>query len=205
MEGAPLPLHAIVLAAGQGQRFGGGKLHALYRGRPLLSHVLDVVQAARQRGLLDGGHVVVGVSDPGSAALTSSAGLNPILNDAPELGLSHSLQLGLATLTAQTDPEVGAALIFLADQPLVRSDVIEVLVTAWREGREPMIRPRYRSHPEVPGHPVLLARPAWSQARALDGDRGFGSLLNSTVMLDVPGNNPDVDTLADLHALEESS
>jgi CTP:molybdopterin cytidylyltransferase MocA len=58
-----LRAHALILAAGQGRRFGGGKLHALYRGHPLLSHVLDVVEVARKRGLLDGGHVVVARDD----------------------------------------------------------------------------------------------------------------------------------------------
>jgi len=35
-----------VLAAGQAQRFGGGKLMAPFRGRPLLAHALEVVKAA---------------------------------------------------------------------------------------------------------------------------------------------------------------
>ena len=65
-------VHALILAAGQSRRFGGGKLHALYRGRPLLSYVLDVVEAARKRGLLDGGHVVVAAGD--ERALTLARG-----------------------------------------------------------------------------------------------------------------------------------
>ena len=202
----PLRAHALILAAGQGRRFGGGKLHALYRGHPLMSYVLDVVEVARKRGLLDGGHVVVAGDDERALALARARGLSTVINDASELGLSHSVRLGLAVLEAGAIEEAEAALVFLGDQPLVRLDVIEALVVAWKHGSGPIIRPRYEASPDAPGHPVLLARPIWARARQLEGDRGFSALFDSsppeTVMVDVKGDNPDVDTRADLIALE---
>lgn len=198
--------HALILAAGQGRRFGGGKLHALYRGAPLLSYVLDVVEVARKRGFLDGGHVVVAAGDERGLALARAGGLGIVINDASELGLSYSVRLGLAALEARPIEEVGAALVFLGDQPLVRTDVVEALVAAWKQGSGPVIRPRYEARPDAPGHPVLLARSIWARARRLEGDRGLSALLDSsppeTVTLDVKGDNPDVDTRADLNALE---
>ena len=198
--------HALILAAGQGRRFGGGKLHALYRGRPLLSYVLDVVEVARKRGLLDGGHVVVAAGDERALTLARAGGLGTVINDAPDLGLSHSVRLGLAELEARTIEEAGAALVCLGDQPLVRIDVVEALVAAWKQGSGPIVRPRYEARRDAPGHPVLLARSIWARARQLEGDRGFSALLDSspleTVTLDVKGDNPDVDTRADLNALE---
>ncbi len=200
---------ALILAAGQGRRFGGGKLHALYRGRPLLAHVLDVAVAALEGGLLDGGHVVVGADDDQAQSLSHRLGLNTIINHAPGLGLSNSVRLGLATLEAQAHHEQEAALIFLGDQPLIRLEVVAALIARWREGGAAIIRPRYQSRPEVPGHPVLLTRSVWPAVNQLQGDQGFGSLLDSapfeTVILSVPGDNPDVDTQADLLRLEESS
>jgi molybdenum cofactor cytidylyltransferase len=197
-------VHALILAAGQSRRFGGGKLHALYRGQPLLSCVLDVVAVARKRGLLDGGHVVVAADDERAVSLARARGLNTVINDAPELGLSHSVRLGLTAIQGRASDAV-AALVFLADQPLVRADVVEALVG--RLGSGSIIRPRYDARPDAPGHPVLLARSIWPRARDLHGDRGFGALLDSaeTVLVDVKGDNPDVDTPADLKALEDSS
>lgn len=198
-------VHALILAAGRSRRFGGGKLHALYRGQPLLSHVLDVVEVARKRGLLDGGHVVLAAGDERALSLARARGLGAVLNDAPELGLSHSVRLGLTALEAPAI-DAGAALVFLGDQPLVRADVVEALIAAWRHGTGPIIRPRYEARPNAPGHPVLLARSIWARAGELEGDRGFSVLLDSsppeTVLLDVKGDNPDVDTRADLNALE---
>jgi molybdenum cofactor cytidylyltransferase len=204
-----LRAYALILAAGQGRRFGGGKLHALYRGRPLLAHVLDVAGAALKGGLLNGGHVVVGAGDDRALSLSNRSGLNTIINDGPELGLSRSIRLGLAAIEAQAHDQQDAALIFLGDQPLVRLEVVAALVARWRQGGAAIIRPRYQSQPEVPGHPVLLTRPVWPAANELRGDDGLGSLLHSapfeTVTLSVAGDNPDVDTKADLLGLEESS
>ena len=170
--------------------------------------MLDVVEVAGKRGLLDGGHVVVAAGDEHALTLARAGGLDTVINDAPELGLSHSVRLGLAALEARTIEKAGAALIFLGDQPLVRPEVVEALVAAWRQGSGPVVRPRYEARPDAPGHPVLLARSIWARARQLEGDRGFSGLLDSspeTVTLDVKGDNPDVDTRADLNALERFS
>ncbi len=205
----PLPVRPLVLAAGKGLRFGGGKLLASYRGRPLLSHVLDVVRAACERGLLKGGCAIVSTEDQDARALVEKAGLEAVLNDAPSQGLSRSLQLGLATLERRKAGEAyaGAALVFLADQPLVRLGVVEALVAAWRAADAGIFRPRYEARPDRPGHPVLLNRSVWHLAHKLDGDHGFAGLADlgsvRVVTLDVPGDNPDIDTPADLKALEE--
>jgi molybdenum cofactor cytidylyltransferase len=202
-------MQGLVLAAGQGRRFGGGKLHALYQGRPLLAHVLGVIVAARERGLLQAGHVVVAATDEPALALIYGAGLEPVVNDSPDRGLSYSLRLGLASLESQIGKEPAAALVFLGDQPRVRLEVIKQLVDAWRQGKGPIIRPRYAGSRDVPGHPAVLSQVVWPRARQLEGDRGFGALLDpgsaEVVTVDVSGNNPDVDTRADLQALEESS
>ena len=201
-------VHALVLAAGQGKRFGGDKLHAPFRGRPLLSHALDVVAEGCRRRVFDNGHVVIAVDDEAAHAQCQKVGLTAVLNDAPGLGLSHSLRLGLAAIGESTPNERGAALIFLGDQPLVRLEVTEkVIATFWSSGAA-AVRPRYLAHPHIPGHPILLDRSIWQLARGLQGDRGLAGLLSAsveTLTVDVPGDNPDVDTLADLHALEEPS
>jgi molybdenum cofactor cytidylyltransferase len=200
-------IHGLVLAAGRGQRFGGGKLHAVYRGRPLLSHVLAVAEAACKRGILQGGHVVIAAGDQTARELARDFGVETLVNEEPDRGLSHSLRLGLQALEGRSE-QIGAAIVLLGDQPLVRLDVIERLVAAWLAGSGPILRPRYQADPDTPGHPVLLARPIWARARQVEGDRGFGSLFDSASLelltLDVPGGNPDVDTQADLQSLQNS-
>ena len=199
------PVHALVLAAGGGKRFGGRKLHAHYQGRPLLSYVLAVVEGACRRGLLQGGCVVIAAGDGRACRLALAAKLEPVVNQLPERGLSNSLRLGLTSLERRTTEEAGAALVLLGDQPLVRPDVIEQLVRAWQHTGSTIIRPRYSARGGAPGHPVLLSHELWPRAWHLEGDVGFSALLDPSspgaLTLDVTGDNPDVDTRADLQAL----
>jgi molybdenum cofactor cytidylyltransferase len=197
-----LSLHALVLAAGRGRRFGGSKLQARYRDQPLLAYPLAVVAAARERGLIGAGHVVIPEDDDACLGLVRQLRLQPVLNSATDRGLSYSLQLGLAALEEVGGAE--AALIMLGDQPLVRIEVIEAIISAWYAGGEAIIRPRYEATPDVPGHPVLVARSLWPVIRKLQGDAGLGSLVPRPreALVDVTGHNPDVDTLSDLQALD---
>ena len=55
-------------------------------------------------------------------------------------------------------------------------------------------------------NPVLLDRAVWPLALALEGDRGMGPFIHAapdrTLVVPVDGDNPDVDTPADLARLE---
>ena len=196
LEASPRRAAAIVLAAGAASRFGGGKVLARLDDRPLLQHVLDAVAMASLR------EVVVVVS-PDAAAMEEAIAWRAerrVVNPHPERGLASSLQVGLAAVS----DEAGAAVILLADQPRVRSIVIRRLVDAWRAGAGPIVAPRY-SRDAAP-NPVLIDRTAWPLAYALQGDRGLGPVLREQEVLvhwlPVAGDNPDVDTPADLERLE---
>jgi molybdenum cofactor cytidylyltransferase len=194
-------LAAVILAAGRSRRFGGDKLLAEWQGRPLLWYVLDVTAAARASGSLADARVVVAADNAAVAALARSAGLPCVVNPDADQGLSTSLRCGLGALPS----DAGAALVLLADQPMIRLDVIARLAAAWRSGAGPILRPRYAGSPGTPGHPVLLERTVWPLADRLEGDAGLGALIASggagVTMVDVDGVNPDVDTPADLKTL----
>lgn len=199
---------AIVLAAGAGARFGGRKLLAPLHGRPLAAHVAAAVAEAVQAGHLSGGLAIVTPRDTMLAWHFDTAGLRSVENPNADSGLASSLRAGLAVLEADAAyAAAGAALVVLADQPGLRSDVIGRLVQTWRRsGRS--VRPRYADDPGAPGHPVLLDRALWPLARDLTGDQGLGGVLQeqpgTVETIDVRGGNPDVDTPLDLARLEES-
>jgi CTP:molybdopterin cytidylyltransferase MocA len=134
------------------------------------------------------------------------AGLQIVENPDAGSGLASSLRLGLAAL-ARAEPHAEAALLVLADQPLLASDTIARLVARWRETQS-SVRPRYASRRSEPGHPVLLDRSAWHLVESLSGDTGLGPVFDASPglieSLDVSGSNPDVDTPADLHSVEDS-
>jgi molybdenum cofactor cytidylyltransferase len=193
----------LVLAAGAARRFGGPKLVAPLEGRPLVAYVLDVAGRARVSGLLS---TLVGVVAPGDQAVTAlvlASGAVAVTNETPQRGLSSSLRCGLAALR-----DADAALVLLGDQPLVRLDVVAVLVAAWHERLGTLIRPRYAASPAEPGHPVLIDRSLWPLVERLEGDAGLGRILpagsSGVALIDVEGRNPDVDSPNDLQSLERS-
>jgi CTP:molybdopterin cytidylyltransferase MocA len=202
-----MPPHALLLAAGSGTRFGSQKLLALWRGQPLVAHVIAIATTLRARGLVGGVTAVVRQGDEAVGALCRQSGVRVVPNSEPQLGLSHSIRLGLGAL-ATSPPVPDGALIFLADQPATPLDAVEEVVRAWQLGGSAVVRPRYSEAPGQPGHPVLLDRDAWGLADGLAGDHGFGAMLARSPQLvlqvDVDGANPDVDVPSDLLHLRPS-
>jgi molybdenum cofactor cytidylyltransferase len=190
---------AVILAAGAATRFGGDKLSAELDGRPVLRHVID---AAANGGL----EPIVVVAPPDDRL--AQVGLDParvVVNHAPAEGLSSSVRLGLRALDADaTRPPLDAAVILPGDQPRVRPDVIRGLIEAAAGSPEtPFVVARHAG--DRSPNPVLARHDVWRLADELAGDRGFGPLLASRPelvrWLAVEGDNPDVDTPADLDRL----
>ena len=190
---------AIVLAAGAGSRFGGAKLLAPLDGRPVLQHVLDTLAMA---GVGD----VVVVLGQDSAAIESAMDWRSerrVVNEAPERGLSSSVQVGVHSL----DETTSMALIVLGDQPRLSHRTIRALMDASRDPDRPIVVPRYPT--EAGRNPVLLRRSAFEMVDDAQGDRGLGPLLAAhpdlVLEVAVSGANPDVDTREDLARLAEGA
>jgi CTP:molybdopterin cytidylyltransferase MocA len=190
---------AVILAAGAGSRFGGGKLLAPLEGRPILAHVVDAARAAGLEPI-----VVVG---PPSGELdgVDLGAVRRITNETPQEGLSSSVRLGLREF--ELEPDVSAAVILLGDQPRVRPETIAALMAAMEETPDtPFVAARHRD--DHSPNPVLAQRSVWRLADEIAGDRGFGPVLLAHPELvrwiDIAGSNPDVDTRADLARLTEA-
>jgi molybdenum cofactor cytidylyltransferase len=190
---------AVVLAAGAGSRFGGGKLLAALDGRPIVGHVVD---AARAAGLQP---IVVVVPPTGELDDVDLGVVRRVINETPQEGLSSSVRLGLHELDGEFD--VDAAAILPGDQPRVRPDVIRRLIEAASATPTPLLVAPLYDEDGAP-NPILARRAAWRLADDLVGDRGFGPLLadrpDLVQRIRVGGANPDVDTQADLARLTEA-
>ncbi len=191
---------AIVLAAGAGTRFGGGKLLAGLGGRAVLDHVLGTLAEA---GLAET-VVVIGPSSEGLADLAAARGARTCLNPRPEDGLSSSVRAGLRALAAgRAAGRIEAALIALGDQPLIARSTLSALMAADVPSGRSIVVPRYAQGGSL--NPALVLAGAWPLADELEGDRGFGPLIRAhpELVVEVPmsGDNADVDTPGDLAAL----
>jgi molybdenum cofactor cytidylyltransferase len=177
----------LLLAAGRSARFGGDKLLAPLRGRPVLFW-----SAAAIATEVDALFVVV--PPDSSARLAAMEGIPFVVVEhaGRDAGMASSIRAGIAALPA----EVEAVVIALADQPLVSAVVIRQLCMRWREGGVAAVAPRYR---DGRGHPVLFGRSTFGALAALTGDSGARTLLASMgdelALVPVNASAPvDVDT-----------
>ena len=177
-DAAPIPgFHALVLAAGAGSRFGGGKLTAPWRGAPLIHAALRSAAAAPVEAVT----VVLGSDAEGvRAAARTFAASSPLrfVKAADwSLGLSASLRAGVAALPADAE----AAFVFLGDMPCIPASVLPPLASAVLAGA-PAAAP---THQGRRGHPVLLGRALLNRVSTLTGDEGARRLLNTVHVAEV--------------------
>jgi molybdenum cofactor cytidylyltransferase len=196
-EVRPERFSAIVLAAGAGRRFGGGKLTAPYRGGVLLDGALDAAFAAPAAEV-----IVTTGADPGVArAATAHAEARGELArlvvaeaEGWAEGLSASLRVGVAAVPELRD----GAFLFLGDMPLVPRGLAAELAT-WLTGDIVAVTPEVEGRP---AHPTLIGRALFAEVAALSGDRGARGLMEeqgerlARVAVTDPSALFDVDTRA---------
>jgi len=194
----PAPFGGVLLAAGEGRRFGGPKALAELGGELL------VERGARL--LISGGCAdVVVVLGAAAAEVRRRARLGQartVLNPDWATGMGSSLAVGLRAL----DPSCGAAVVALADQPLVGPESIQRLAAAWRDGAGAAVA----TYGGRARNPVLLDRSLWAAViETATGDTGARSFLRAHESLVTPvacdgtGAPDDVDTVTDLLAIAE--
>src|SRR6266550_6135974 len=162
---------AVVLAAGASSRFGSPKQQLL------LAPVLERVRSTRS---IDEVVVVVGAHEVDTDARVVQC---------PdwERGPGASLRCGLAALS----PAAEAAVVVLADGPMLAPEAIERVVAAWRDGAGDIVAASYGGNR---GHPIVLDRGLWAQIP----DQGARALEPALIPCDDLGEPGDVDVPEDL-------
>jgi molybdenum cofactor cytidylyltransferase len=187
-------IRAIVLAAGASSRMGSAKAALLLgqTGETLVAHVV--------RTLLDGGVPDVGVVagahiDAVRRAMPSRERRARVIEHAGwQDGQLSSLLAGLAAID---DPLLEAALVTLVDVPLVRTQTVTAVISAWRRTRAPIVRP---AQGDRHGHPVIFDRAVFADLRAADPSEGAKAIFTKyqerilNVAVDDEGAFVDIDT-----------
>jgi molybdenum cofactor cytidylyltransferase len=178
---------ALLLAAGAGRRFGGGKLLHPLHGEPLLVHSFHALEAA--------GLPVLLVTGAGAAEVAAVLPAVPRVFAARHAeGMGASIAAGVAAVSAQWD----ALLVALADMPFIAPATHAALAAALVDGAE-AVRP---VHAGLPGNPAGFARTHFPALAALQGDEGARALLArlpvTEVAVDDPGIHRDIDRREDL-------
>ena len=162
----PVPLAAIVLAAGQSSRMGAHKLLLPLGNRPLVAYTVAAACASGAELVI----VVLGHDAERVEAAMPSGRQHVVVNPSFRDGMATSLRAGLSALPAET----AGALILLADQPLVTLDLVERLLSAARESPGSIIAASYNGRR---GNPVYFPRRYFDDLKLVTGDQGGRSVI----------------------------
>lgn len=185
-------ISGIVLAAGEGRRFGGTKQLEILAGRPLAQHAVDALEASGVDEIV----VVTGHdADAVESALELPATGRFVRNSTYRDGQATSLAAALHA----ADDSSEAAVVLMADQPGITASDVRALIERFRASRKRIVRLRFTDGPG----PALLSREIYGEAGHLHGDVGARVLMAShpewidDVDLDRAAPR-DIDTPADL-------
>ncbi len=177
----------VLLAAGEGSRFGQPKALVELDGRTLAERGVNTLLAGGADPIV----VVTG------AARVELDGIRTVYNQQWRTGMGSSLRAALRALP----PDVDAAVVALADQPLVGAEAVARLIAAYRVGAAVAVA----AYGGQPRNPVLLAREHWPEVMATaTGDRGARAFLRARpdritlIECGDTGRPDDIDTTADL-------
>jgi molybdenum cofactor cytidylyltransferase len=167
------PFEAVVLAAGAGSRFGGGKLLAPWGDGVLLDGALAAALAAPVRAvtLATGaqGDQVAAAARAFAARIGQSARLTIVYAPDHAEGMGASLRTAVATLPS----DAAGVFVFLGDMPRVPHAVLAPLAQALRDGA-PAAAPSFEGRR---GHPAAIGRELLPSLRTLTGDQGARAVL----------------------------
>lgn len=170
--GRAAKLDAVVLAAGAGSRFGGGKLVSPWRDGVLLDGALAAAFAAPVRTVTVAWGAdarVVAAAEAFVARTGQAARLRLVHAERHAEGMAETLKAAIASLPTDSD----AAFVFLGDMPRIPSAVLPDLAQAVTGGA-PAAAPVFDGQR---GHPVLIGSGLYPALERLGGDRGAAAVL----------------------------
>lgn len=186
---------AVILAAGEGRRFGGPKALARLGDKSWLSIAVERIREAGIGNI----HVVVG-----AAAETVMAEHSPdvvwVVNEQWTLGRSRSIARGLSAIPA----DCGGALIHPVDYPMVLATTFGALARRFESDPAGPARIFVPVHDRFRGHPIVLGRAIWPEVQRLGDDEPLRIVVRHDpgrvieVEVDDPGIHRNINTAAAL-------
>jgi CTP:molybdopterin cytidylyltransferase MocA len=191
-------LAAVLLAAGAARRYGRAKQLESFEGLSFVrGAALAALDVADDLIVVTGGHAEVVRAELAGLPLRLVHGVDW------QLGMGHSIATGFSALLDGAE-HPAAALLCLADQPLVRALQLGRLAAAWVAQPDLIIVSDYGAQR---GPPCLFPARYFGELMTLSGDSGARSLLkqhaDTVTTVAMPEGALDVDTPNDYAQLRQ--
>jgi len=165
----------VILASGEGRRFGGNKLMADLRGKPLVLHVIEASEGLFDRSVLVTRSNEVAVLGEDCVGLSVVLHGEPLKSDSVRLGLEKLLNMEKGSGSAENaGGALESVMFFQGDQPLVRKSSIERMLGEASEYPDAIIRLSFGGEA---GAPVLFPRWAFPELLSLPEGKGGGAVI----------------------------
>lgn len=182
----------IILAAGFSRRMQGlNKLLLEINGKLMIEHVIE---NCLESSLDD---LILVYKDNELKEICNKYNIRSVYNGDSEKGQSTSLIAGINALSGETD----ACVFILGDMPFVNKEVIDGLISNYKENKGTIAVPLYKGKR---GNPVLFDKKYYNEIRNLRGDEGARSIILNNIkeaaIINVNNDkqNIDIDCLEDL-------
>ena len=183
----------IIMASGEGKRFGGNKLMADFCGKPLISHIINTAQNVFCNIV-----VVTRHKDVEQLCLELDAEVVyhdlPYRSDTVKLGLNHF------------GKNFNGYIFCQGDQPLLSENTLVKMAEEFKNDKEKIVRLQYQN---TPCSPVIFPQWAYDSLANLPQGKGGNVVVKNNADKVVYVNTPnisetiDVDTKEDLQKLKE--
>ena len=184
----------IVLAGGEGKRFGQPKQLLDWKGKPFVWHSAKIALDAGLQPVV----VVTGAYRQEVERAIAELPVQLVNNPTWHLGQGTSVSTGVKTLSTS----VGAAIFLLADQPHIPQSLIKVLISAHAKTMSGIVVPFVGLQQ---ANPVLFDRDLFLELSTLEGDIGGRKLFDKGDVFKVKWDDPeillDIDTPDDYERL----
>lgn len=183
----------IIMASGEGKRFGTNKLMADFGGKPLISHIIDTAKSVFK-------NIVVVTRHRDVEILCQNTGINVVYHSMP--GRNDTVRLGLEFLGDMLDGYIFCQ----GDQPLLSTDTLVNMVREFEKDKDKIIRLQYE---DIPCSPVIFPNRYYENLANLPQGKGGNVVVKSHldyvvyVTAQCKAETTDIDTTDDLENLKK--
>jgi molybdenum cofactor cytidylyltransferase len=161
-------ISAILLAAGQSRRMGTFKQLLPFGGKTFVECCVDNLLGSGVTDVL----VVTGHNSSEVIAAVADRRVRFAFNPDYERGMASSIKRGIEAML----PNAQAALIALVDQPQIGSDIVDLLISRYRQQRAVITMPAYSGKG---GHPILIDMSLREEVLGMDLELGLRQVLQA--------------------------
>ena len=161
-------IDAIILAAGRSQRMGKPKALLRFEDKTFLEQIISVLKLSDADRIT----VVLGAEAETIKKSIDLSGTNIVINKDYQKGQLSSLIAAIEDTPEQTK----AILICLVDSPFITKEVVNKIISKFKETNNPIIVPVFNKER---GHPTLFSRSLFNELLGAPEEQGARYVLYS--------------------------